>query len=59
MTKFVLLYNGGGMPESEAEQAAVLKALGRLVYGGWKSGCRPWESLFTGRQIGKKTRDCH
>jgi hypothetical protein len=26
MTKFVLLYNGGGMPESEAEQAAVLKA---------------------------------
>ena len=26
MAKFVLLYNGGGMPETEAEQAAVMKA---------------------------------
>ena len=26
MTKFVLLYNGGGMPETEAEIAAVMKA---------------------------------
>ena len=26
MAKFVLLYNGGGMPETEAEQAVVLKA---------------------------------
>lgn len=26
MTKFLLLYEGGGMPESEEEQAIVLKA---------------------------------
>ncbi|MFL5735014.1 MAG: hypothetical protein ACJ78Q_17795 [Chloroflexia bacterium] len=26
MSKFVLLYSGGGMPATEAEQAAVLKA---------------------------------
>lgn len=26
MAKFVLLYNGGGMPEAEAEIAAVMKA---------------------------------
>ncbi len=28
MTKFVLVFNGGGMPETEAEQAAVLAAWG-------------------------------
>src|SRR5438067_5316028 len=28
MANFVLLYSGGGMPESEAEQAAVIKAWG-------------------------------
>ena len=28
MTKYVLLYTGGGMPETEAEQAAVLAAWG-------------------------------
>ena len=28
MTNFVLLYNGGGMPESEEEQAAVMAAWG-------------------------------
>ena len=28
MANFVLLYSGGGMPESEAEQAAVLQAWG-------------------------------
>jgi hypothetical protein len=28
MTKFVLLYSGGSMPETEAEQAEVLKAWG-------------------------------
>jgi len=26
MTKYVLLYSGGGMPETEAEQAAVIQA---------------------------------
>ncbi len=26
MTKFVLIYSGGGMPETEEEQAAVLQA---------------------------------
>jgi hypothetical protein len=26
MANFVLLYTGGGMPESEAEQAAVMQA---------------------------------
>jgi len=26
MTNFVLIYSGGGMPETEAEQAAVMKA---------------------------------
>jgi len=26
MTKYLLLYHGGGMPQTEAEQAAVLKA---------------------------------
>lgn len=33
MAKFVLLFNGGGMPETEAEQAAVLQAWGAW-YGG-------------------------
>ena len=28
MANFVLLYSGGGMPETEAEQAAVLQAWG-------------------------------
>jgi hypothetical protein len=28
MAKFLLLYNGGGMPETEAEQAAVMQAWG-------------------------------
>ena len=28
MTKFVLVFNGGGMPETEDEQAAVLAAWG-------------------------------
>ena len=33
MTNFVLLYTGGGMPESEEEQAAVMAAWGAW-YGG-------------------------
>jgi hypothetical protein len=33
MAKFVLLYTGGGMPESEEEQAAVLAA-----WGAWYTG---------------------
>ena len=33
MTKFLLLYSGGSMPESEAEQAAVLQA-----WGAWYDG---------------------
>ena len=33
MTKYVLLYSGGSMPESEAEQAQVMKA---------------WEAWYTG-----------
>jgi hypothetical protein len=33
MAKFVLIFNGGGMPETEAEQAAVLQAWG-VWYGG-------------------------
>lgn len=33
MAKFVLLYTGGGMPESEEEQAAVLAA-----WGAWYEG---------------------
>ena len=32
MANFVLLYTGGGMPETEAEQAAVLQAWG-VWYG--------------------------
>lgn len=28
MTRYVLLYSGGGMPETEAEQAAVMQAWG-------------------------------
>jgi hypothetical protein len=32
VTKFLLLYHGGGMPETEAEKAAVMKA---------------WESWYT------------
>lgn len=28
MTNFVLIYSGGGMPETEAEQAAVMEAWG-------------------------------
>ena len=33
MTNFVLLYTGGGMPESEEEQAAVMAA-----WGAWYEG---------------------
>ena len=33
MTKFVLVYTGGGMPESEEEQAAVMAEWG-VWYGG-------------------------
>ena len=33
MAKFVLLYSGGSMPETEAEQAAVLEA-----WGTWYAG---------------------
>ena len=33
MAKFVLAYHGGGMPETEAEQAAVMAA-----WGAWFSG---------------------
>jgi hypothetical protein len=33
MTKFVLVYTGGGMPESEEEQAAVL-----AEWGAWYGG---------------------
>lgn len=33
MAKFVLVYTGGGMPESEEEQAAVLAA-----WGAWYTG---------------------
>lgn len=33
MTNFVLLYTGGGMPESEEEQAAVMGA-----WGAWYEG---------------------
>lgn len=33
MAKFVLIYNGGGMPETEAEQQATLQA-----WGAWYTG---------------------
>ena len=33
MTKYVLLFSGGGMPETEEEQAAVMEAWGAW-YGG-------------------------
>ena len=33
MTNYVLIYNGGGMPETEAEQAAVMQA-----WGAWMEG---------------------
>ena len=33
MTKFVLLFSGGGMPETEEEQAAVMAAWGRWYEG--------------------------
>jgi hypothetical protein len=33
MANFVLLYSGGGMPETEAEQAAVMQA-----WGAWFGG---------------------
>lgn len=33
MTNYVLLYSGGGMPETEAEQAAVMQA-----WGAWMGG---------------------
>ena len=33
MANYVLLYSGGGMPQSEAEQAAVLQA-----WGSWYAG---------------------
>lgn len=33
MTKYVLLYTGGGMPETEEETAAVMKAWGEWYEG--------------------------
>ncbi len=33
MTNFVLVYTGGGMPESEEEQAAVMAAWGKWYEG--------------------------
>ena len=33
MAKFLLLYNGGGMPQTEAEQAAVMQAWGEWYTG--------------------------
>jgi hypothetical protein len=45
MADYVLLYTGGGMPETEAEQAAVMKAWDAWfaqVGGGLKDGGNPF-----------------
>ena len=39
-TDYLLLYSGGGMPETEEEQAAVMKA--------WDRGCTTWARLKDG-----------
>ena len=46
MASFVLLYSGGSMPESEAEQAAVMQAWGAW-YGGLGSAVVDGGNPFT------------
>ncbi len=47
MANYVLLYTGGGMPESEAEQAAVMQAWG-VWFGGLGSALVDGGNPFTG-----------
>ena len=46
MANFLLLYTGGGMPETEAEQAAVMQAWG-VWYGGLGSAVVDGGNPFT------------
>jgi hypothetical protein len=46
MANFVLVYTGGGMPETEAEQAAVMQAWG-VWYGGLGSAVVDGGNPFT------------
>ena len=48
MANFVLLYSGGGMPETEAEQAAVLQAWGAW-YGGLGNALVDGGNPFSGK----------
>ncbi len=48
MASYVLLYSGGSMPESEAEQAAVMQAWGAW-FGGLGSALVDGGNPFTGK----------
>ena len=52
MAKYVLVYVGGGMPATEAETAAVMKAWGDWYTSLGEAVVDPGQSVHPGSQIG-------